>query len=439
MDQKTEAKWKKQWNHWVAKTEEPGIYRLKKGGLLVRARAKRPDGTLQPIKKVLPDADLAAAREWLQQEKARIRAGGAASVPNQKTRFSKFAASHFKAKVTMREIKSARSRERWAVTLEHLIEGTQGVRGFGDMYIEDIRPPHILNWKMGISRLIAQELYAPTTCNGWWSIFCVIMRAAKRELGLPTDPTDGIRGFDTSEHETYSEEQPNALPPERVGEFLEAMRSEFPQYYAMTYLGFATGPRPSSMRPLRRSGPTPDVRWDEGVILVRRSHSLGDEVMNTTKTNLRQRIHVPAEVMAVLRWHVETQLKTPEQQASELLFPAQDGGYLNEHCLREPFRIVGELIGLPFRFTPRGMRRTFNDLARVANVESLVTRSISGHATEQMRAHYSTVQPTEQRASIGRMLQLVKKTTADDDAPPRGPSGGPTGSGGPTPSRDRLH
>jgi hypothetical protein len=33
------------------------------------------------------------------------------------------------------------------------------------------------------------------------------------------------------------------------------------------------------MRPLRHGGMTPDVRWDESVVLVRRSHTLGDEVM----------------------------------------------------------------------------------------------------------------------------------------------------------------
>jgi integrase len=60
------------------------------------------------------------------------------------------------------------------------------------------------------------------------------------------------------------------------------------------------------------------------------------------------------------------------------------------------------------RFTPRGLRRTFNDLARTANVEALVTKSISGHQTDRMREHYSTVQPFEQRASIGAVLRLVK-------------------------------
>jgi hypothetical protein len=96
-------------------------------------------------------------------------------------------------------------------------------------------------------------------------------------------------------------------------------------------------------------------------------------------------------------------------------------------------------MGLPFRLTPRGMRRTFNDVARVANVEGLITRSISGHKTEQMRDHYSTVGADEQRASIGRMLQLVKRGAAADPAAPGGPPSGPIGAGGPSPSRDRLH
>lgn len=36
------------------------------------------------------------------------------------------------------------------------------------------------------------------------------------------------------------------------------------------------------------------------------------------------------------------------------------------------------------------MRRTFQDLARAAQVNDLVTRAVSGHATEAMHHHYST-------------------------------------------------
>jgi hypothetical protein len=68
---------------------------------------------------------------------------------------------------------------------------------------------------------------------------------------------------------------------------------------------------------------------------------------------------------------------------------------------------VGRAIGLSKRFTQRGLRRTFNDLARAAQVEGVVTKSISGHLTERMRERYSTVAPIEQRASIARVIDFA--------------------------------
>ncbi len=79
------------------------------------------------------------------------------------------------------------------------------------------------------------------------------------------------------------------------------------------------------------------------------------------------------------------------------------------------------------RFTPRGLRRTFNDLARMSNVEALVTKSISGHLTDRMREHYSTVHPVEQRESIGRVLRLVAGAPVTADGAQSGaPGGAPT-------------
>lgn len=217
------------------------------------------------------------------------------------------------------------------------------------------------------------------------------------------------------------------------------MRDEFPQHYAMTYLGFATGLRPSSLRPLRRKGTTPDVLWDEAAILVRRSHTLGEEVMKKTKTGLRQRINLPPQVLDVLRWHVETQLETPEQIACDLLFPRNDGGFRSESALKKAFAEVGRAIKLKKKFTPRGMRRTFNDLARAAKVESLVTKSISGHLTDRMKEHYSTVSPSEQRESIGRLLGLVQPEATSPGAPASGAPGGAPISPGGAPEGGELH
>jgi hypothetical protein len=61
----------------------------------------------------------------------------------------------------------------------------------------------------------------------------------------------------------------------------------------------------------RRCGPcdagvqTPTSKWDEGILLVRRSHTLSDEVMERTKTGKNQTIYLPIELVEILRWHVE--------------------------------------------------------------------------------------------------------------------------------------
>lgn len=53
------------------------------------------------------------------------------------------------------------------------------------------------------------------------------------------------------------------------------------------------------------------------------------------------------------------------------------------------------------------MRRTYQDLARAAEMQDLVTRAISEHATEQMQQRYSTVDQTEMRQGIARIISLA--------------------------------
>lgn len=419
-------KWKKQWKSRIAPTRWPGVYQRKEGGCLVRARVKdAATGKLREIKKVLPDADELTARQWLEAEKSRVRAG-TGSAKNRRQRFSEYAASLLETKVKLGKIKSRAGRDRWRHTLEHLIKGTSDdngehvVQGFGDLFIDQIRRKHVEAWQMGIQQLIDAGLYAPTTANGWLDILRGILKSARRDLELDHLATDGVERFDTSEHVSYSEENPNSLAPADVPAFLATLRKRFPQHYAMAYLGLATGLRPSSLRPLRRIGADADVLWDEGRILVRRSQTRGDEVMRTTKQKRRYSITVPRSVMEVLRWHVDTQLATPEQQESDLLFPSVTGGYRAPTVLNKPFKDVSEAIGLGYVFTQRGMRRTFNDLARLAKVEDLVTRSISGHLTEQMQHHYSTVRGAEQQAGIAKVIRLLD---APDKAPSRADKG----------------
>lgn len=410
----------------LKKTKFPNVFETPTGGHLVRARVVDPTtDKLTTIKKTL-QLDAGTAFQWLQAEIERVKSGK--PLPQlQKLRFSEFAAELQAEKLTTGDIKSAKSGERWGYTLEHLIGGTTGeksgkhVPGFGDIFVDKLHASHVEQWRLGIAGLINAGDYAPTTANGWLSILRVVCKAAKRKFGLSHLATEDVADFDTSDWVVYSEEEPNSLTPQQVPLFLERLRELHPQHYAMAFLGFATGLRPSTLRPLRRRGPLADLLWDRNRILVRRSQTRGEEVMNMTKQRTRYGIDLPESVIGVLKWHTESQLRTPEQQDSDLLFPSITGGYRTPTVLNKPFAEIAAELELP-RFTQLGMRRTYNDLARAAGVIDLVTRSISGHSTEQMQHHYSTVSAEEQRSSIAKVIRLF-----DSSGPLPGPHGSESG------------
>ena len=83
------------------------------------------------------------------------------------------------------------------------------------------------------------------------------------------------------------------------------------------------------------------------------------------------------------------------------------GGFRSPSCLDKAFRDVAARIGLGHAFTPRGMRRTYQDLARAAKLADIVTRSISGHSTPEMQRHYSTVSGDEMRAGLAKVIDIA--------------------------------
>jgi len=64
-------------------------------------------------------------------------------------------------------------------------------------------------------------------------------------------------------------------------------------------------------------------------------------------------------------------------------------------------------MGLKKKITARAMRRTFQDLAREANIDSIVKRNICGHATEKMSELYSTVRQQEIEEAVGKVISLA--------------------------------
>jgi hypothetical protein len=245
---------------------------------------------------------------------------------------------------------------------------------------------------------------SPVTANGWVSILKVICAAMTKRYELARDPSKPVEYFPTTR--TYSREQPNALTCDQMPLFLAKMKERHPEHYAMTFLGFAIGARPSTLRPLRRSGPETDVLWDEGIVLLRRSNPSGDEIMDQTKTGLDQDIPLPPAAIRILRDHVAALPPGPMRE-STFLFPSTTGGMRSRSALDKPFQDVLKALGWSLRLTPRSMRRTFQDLARQADVHDVVTRAISGHQTERMQRHYSTAQREEMRVAVGKVISIA--------------------------------
>lgn len=405
--------WVKRWGYWIQeKASAPGIFRLKSGGYLVRGRVndrrkKKRRAVLRPLHDVTLDEARRYRMELLASLKDLVRGR-----TRQSTSFGEYAVSLFERKVETGEIKSAKGVEKWQTILGHHVVPT-----FGEIFVHEIHHADIEAWKQAAAskartltlqsgEKITRPPYGPRTINTWLSVMRVICSQMTVEFDLPKDPSAKVSYLDTSTAQTYTEEKPNALTPMWAKRFMAEMKRTYPQHFAMTLLGFCTGLRPSSLRPLRRSGPTPDVLWDEGVILVRRSNSLKQAIMDTTKTKKHQRISVPKPMMAALRAHVKA-MKRPKMVESEFLFPSFRGGMRTRSVLDKPFADVAKRIRLPFPLTPRAMRRTFQDLAREGRVKDVVTRAISGHSTEQMQEHYSTVSSEEMRAGIGAIMGIV--------------------------------
>jgi hypothetical protein len=50
-----------------------------------------------------------------------------------------------------------------------------------------------------------------------------------------------VKDFDTSTHQTYTEEQPNSLTPDEVPAFLARMRELYPQHFAFVAMDSPRG------------------------------------------------------------------------------------------------------------------------------------------------------------------------------------------------------
>lgn len=412
----------------LAKPALPGVWRRKGGGFLVRGKAKDPQtGRLKEVFKVLPDErDPKAAFVWLTNERAKIREGAVASPATSTPRFSEFAALLMEEKVRNLDLASEATRELWADVLEHHLLRAP----FASAHVDEIRAREVCEWKATIPIGEGPDAYSPHTANVWLRILKVIVNTYVARYELERNPMLAVELFDTSRWRgRITKEQPNSLTPEELPTFLAKMRTLFPHFFALVLLGFTIGARPSSLRPLRRGGPVRDFDPDTRELVIRRSHTRGQIVMESSKNATDVTLVLPRELVEVIEWHIATFLVSDDpakrkpritrakMAASNLLFPSSKTGELmNTTALRKPFEAVSRMMmeetkgsSTPFTkvITPKGMRRTNKDLMRSAGVPDVVSMAIANHLDEEMHNHYSTVSQTEMHDALARVIRLA--------------------------------
>ena len=408
-------------------TRYPGVLKIDDKTYVIRAKATCPrTGKKKELHKQVEGVSLLAA--------AQMRAELVDGIKNpveqsKKVRVGEFAKSWLESKLLRVDATTGRT---YADALEgHILPA------LGDFYydaltsqdvqrwIDDaIRSGYVIEVRNDEGELVKQRrAYSRNSIAVWFRIFRTMTRDAMDVLSLQRDPTLRVA---LPEAPLDDGREPNALSPEQLAAFLMAMRTHYPQHYGMVVTLAYTGLRWCHASALRWE----DYDENAGIIRVERKQVRGEVGAVSRKKRAPKEYPVEPELAEILKWHRQRLLK---EQAPGLsagwMFPSSIGTLRTPNSLdRAWVRCLTE-AEIKHRFTVHGLRYTFTDLVRRANVDAVVRRALTGHVTEDMQRHYSTVGLDEKRAAIAGVIRLVppekKDATVCDGA---GGTGGGTNS-----------
>ncbi len=150
------------------------------------------------------------------------------------------------------------------------------------------------------------------------------------------------------------------------------------------------------------------------MLVVSRRQVRGDVAPVSRKKRAPRQYPVQPELADVLRWQRQRLIKEQAPGvAGGWMFPSSVGTLRTPSSLTKAWKRCLHKAGVDKRFTVHGLRYTFNDLVRRANVDPIVRRALLGHVTEEMQRHYSNVGLDEKRAAVANVIQLVPTSGMD--------------------------
>jgi integrase len=371
------------WMQGCTKTRYAGIFKTK-SGYRVRVRAMDPrTGTLKEANREYNGVDLRQALLNQTQMRDEIQSGSTVAA---RLRVGEYAKHWIESKAPTVDPGTA---ERYAAALEDHV-----LPALGLLFYDQLTALDVQKWVNAERR----KGYRAETIKGWFRVLRTMTRDAMEPLDLPRDPTLRIT-FPEDE-----EKDDNALMPDLLGTFLLNMERLSPQHFALVAVLAFTGLRFCHASALRWE----DVDADNGVLRVVRKNIRGRVGPVSRKKRAPREYPLHPTLAEILRDHRRRLL---ERQApgvdSGWLFPSEAGGLRTPGGLWKAWQACLKASKIGERFTVHGLRRTFNDLTRRAGVDGVVIKSLTGHVTEKMRTHYSTVGMDEKLVAVSSVHRLV--------------------------------
>ena len=396
-------------------TRYPGVYRINNETFFVRATGTDPrTGKKKEVTKLLEGV---SAQHAAQERTKLIEEISKPVEKAQKVRVGDFARSWIESKALRLDSTTIKT---YVDALERHI-----LPALGDYYYDVLTSQDVQKWIDGAimrgwstekrhsrgkaSKATSKKVrraYSRASILVWFRCFRTMTRDAMVALGLPRDPTLRV----SLPEATIENDEANALTPDQLAAFLDAFRDGYPHHFPMVVLLAYTGLRFCHASALRWDD------WDEqsGVIRVQRKQVRGIEGPVTRKKRAPKEYPVGPELADVLRQHrrymVEKQVPGLEKG---YMFPSATGTLRAPSSLNKAWEVCLAKAGIEKRFTVHGLRYTFTDLVRLANVDAVVRRALTGHVTEEMQRHYSTVGMDEKRAAVAGVLRLVPLSRQD--------------------------
>ncbi len=245
-----------------------------------------------------------------------------------------------------------------------------------------------------------RRAYSRHSVAVWFRVFRTMTRDAMVTLGLQRDATLRV----ALPEPLAVREEANSLTPAQLNEFLQAMRTLYPQHYGLVVVLAYTGLRFCHASALRWED------WDEaaGVLRVVRKQHRGKVGPVSRKKLAPREVPLMPEIVDVLKDHRHRmEVERAPGYAAGWMFPSAEGTLRAPSSLERAWAKCLETAKVDKRFTVHGLRYTFTDLVRRANVDAVVRRALTGHVTEEMQRHYSTVGLDEKKTAVAGVIRMV--------------------------------